>query len=136
MVGEELAQDHSAAFRVVVEGAPRHLHPDVRDETYWIGREALSNAFCHAAGREIEVEISYDRAELRVRFRGDGCGIEPEIIGAGGRSAHWELRGMGSVQRRLAGTWTSAPAQVHKRDEGYAVVSGNPRAETTSLPLQ
>lgn len=47
-VVEELAIHDGMAFRVIVDGIPRPLHPVVGDEVYRIGREALINAFRHS----------------------------------------------------------------------------------------
>lgn len=63
------ANDGSPAFRVTVEGAPRDLHPILRDETYRIAAEALRNAFHHAEPRQVEVEIRYDDEQFRLRVR-------------------------------------------------------------------
>jgi ligand-binding sensor domain-containing protein len=92
--GQELAHDSGAEFSVLVEGNPKGLHPVVRDEAYWIGREALVNAFQHAGASLIEVEVAYDRRELRLRFRDDGRGLDAEILEAGGRPGHWGMPGM------------------------------------------
>jgi signal transduction histidine kinase len=66
----------------------------VRDETYWIGREALVNAFHHGRGKKVEMEIAFDRKEFRLRCRDDGHGIDPSVLEAGGKSGHWGMRGM------------------------------------------
>jgi signal transduction histidine kinase/ligand-binding sensor domain-containing protein len=92
--GTELGQDSGMEFRVIVEGGSQDLHPIVRDEIYWIGHEALANAFKHAHARHIEIEMTYDATELRVRFRDDGCGVATGILNAGGRPGHWGLPGM------------------------------------------
>ena len=64
MLGEELgAADTNRilpVFHVEVEGAPRNLHPILRDEVYRIAGEAMRNAFRHAHAQRIEVEIRYD----------------------------------------------------------------------------
>ena len=58
-VPQELAGEESAInFRVIAEGAPRTLHPIVRDEVYRIGREAVTNAFRHSHATRIEVELN------------------------------------------------------------------------------
>lgn len=101
--GEELAQDSGMEFAVVVEGNPQGLHPVVRDEAYWIGREALSNAFQHSQGRRVEVEIAYDRRELRLRFRDDGHGIDSDVLKAFSRAGHWGLPGMHERARKIGG---------------------------------
>jgi signal transduction histidine kinase/ligand-binding sensor domain-containing protein len=100
-VGEEFARDYPAQFLMIVTGTPRPLHPVVRDEIYGIAREALANAFKHAEAHSIEVEIVYDRRELRVHVRDDGRGIDAAIIAAGGRQKHWGLTGMRERARQI-----------------------------------
>jgi signal transduction histidine kinase len=92
-LGEELASD-SARFHVVVEGAPRDLHPILRDEIYAIAREAVRNAFRHAQARNIEAEIKYNGSSFQLHIRDDGKGIDPGIV-AEGRAGHYGVPGMG-----------------------------------------
>jgi len=92
-VGNELSNDHDAAFNLVVEGPTRDLRPIVRDEIYRISREALSNAFEHAHARQIEAEISYGPRVFRLRIRDDGEGIPTEVLDQG-RAGHFGLPGM------------------------------------------
>jgi signal transduction histidine kinase len=92
-LGNELAAEGTAAFRLVVEGATLHLHPVIRDEVYRIVREALRNAFSHAKAQHIEAEISYGERVFRVRIRDDGAGI-PTTILEEGRHGHYGLPGM------------------------------------------
>lgn len=93
--GEELARDKpSISFHIEVHGIPRELHPLVYDECYWIGREALLNAFYHSDARNIRAELTYGNKELQFRFADDGRGIERDILSQGGRPGHWGLRGM------------------------------------------
>jgi signal transduction histidine kinase len=97
-VGEELSADgahqNAAVFQVEVEGAPRNLHPILRDEVYRIAAEALRNAFRHAQARRIEVELRYDETQFRLRIRDDGKGIDPKVLGADGHAGHYGLPGM------------------------------------------
>jgi signal transduction histidine kinase/ligand-binding sensor domain-containing protein len=83
----------SAKFRVLVEGAPRAVHPTLLNEIYCIARESLSNAFRHAQAQHIEAEIIYGES-LRLRFSDDGKGIELNVIEHGGRPGHWGLLGI------------------------------------------
>ncbi|HYI93598.1 MAG TPA: two-component regulator propeller domain-containing protein, partial [Bryobacteraceae bacterium] len=92
-VGDELATKDSSAFHLVVEGSARDLHPIIRDELYRITREALRNAFRHAAANHIETEISYGERVFRLRIRDDGHGIPREMLEAG-RPGHYGLSGM------------------------------------------
>lgn len=102
-VAQEFVDASHTAFRAVVEGDPRSLHPLVRDEAYRIGCEALINAFLHAHSREIEVEICYSPKELRMRIHDDGRGIDPQVLASGGKSSHWGLRGMRERADRIRG---------------------------------
>lgn len=97
---QEIDVEDQAAFRVIVEGLPRSIHPVLRDEIYRIGREALINAFRHAKAKSIEVEIEYEPKRLRVLVRDDGRGIDPDVVKSG-RAGHWGLRGMRERAERI-----------------------------------
>ena len=99
-VGYEFSTEDAAEFGLVVEGAPRHLHPIVRDELYRISREALRNAFKHAHAHHIEVEINYGERVFRLRIRDDGEGIPKEILEQG-RTGHYGLGGMRERARQV-----------------------------------
>jgi len=99
-VVEETPHGGDVAFKAVVEGSVRELHPLIREESYCIGREALVNALTHSEGRHVEVEITYDPRQFRLRVRDDGRGIDPAIIEEG-RSEHWGLRGMRERAQRI-----------------------------------
>lgn len=92
-VPQELAVQKETAYKVIVDGPPRALHPVIRDEVYRIGREALVNAFRHARASSIEVEVQYTTSHLQVLVRDDGCGIDPQVLRSG-REGHWGLPGM------------------------------------------
>jgi ligand-binding sensor domain-containing protein/signal transduction histidine kinase len=98
ILGEELGtadtNQNSVVFEAQVEGAPRNLHPILRDEVYRIAAEALRNAFQHAHAQRIEVEILYGERWLRLRVRDDGKGIDPKFLSADGRAKHYGLHGM------------------------------------------
>jgi signal transduction histidine kinase/ligand-binding sensor domain-containing protein len=100
-LGNELAScQDSAAFRLVVEGPVRDLHPIMRDEVYRIAREALRNSFSHSRAHQIEAEITYGERLLRLRIRDNGAGIPPAILEAG-RSGHYGLSGMRERARQI-----------------------------------
>jgi signal transduction histidine kinase len=93
-LGAELGgENKSVRLRISVEGAPRELHPILRDDIYRIAREALRNAFQHAQASKIEAEIIYGEHLLRLRIRDDGKGIDRKVLDAG-RDGHWGLPGM------------------------------------------
>jgi signal transduction histidine kinase len=88
---------------VHVEGAPRDLHPILRDEVYRITGEGIRNAFRHADAKQIEVEIHYDDRRVRVRVRDDGKGIDPKLLSDDGREGHFGLRGMRERAKLIGG---------------------------------
>jgi len=106
-LGEELAANsNSVEFQVHVGGAPRNLHPILRDEVYRITGEAMRNAFRHADPQRIEVEIHYDERQLRVLVRDNGKGIDPKLISDDGREGHFGLRGMRERTKLVGGKLT------------------------------
>jgi signal transduction histidine kinase/ligand-binding sensor domain-containing protein len=107
-LGKELAaaENQPPEFTMQVEGAPRELHPVLRDEVYRVAGEALRNAFRHADARRIEVEIRYDERQFRLRVRDDGKGIDPNPLVDGGRPGHFGLHGMRERAERIGGKLT------------------------------
>ena len=100
---DEIPQD-PLRFRIFVAGKPKALKPDIQEQLYLIGREALINALRHSGATIIEVEIEYRPRQLRLVVRDDGCGIDPRVLRSG-RDGHWGLLGMreraGSIGARL-----------------------------------
>ncbi|WP_052517658.1 sensor histidine kinase [Archangium violaceum] len=132
-VGEELAEDIPASFRLIVEGVPRELDAAVQVEIFLIGREALLNAFQHAGGTAVEAELHYDSDELRVRIRDDGAGVAPEILEMGGRPGHWGLAGMHERAARIGATlqvWsqTNAGTEVELKVPAAIIYRRKPNA--------
>jgi signal transduction histidine kinase/ligand-binding sensor domain-containing protein len=100
---QELRVPNGPSFYIVVQGQPRPLHPLVGDEVYRIAREAIANAFRHAAAHRIDVEVSFTRDELRVRVQDDGRGVSDEVFVAG-RPGHFGLQGMRKRARNIGAT--------------------------------
>ena len=101
--GKQLAEAHPAEFRVSVQGVSRELHPIVREEGFLIAREALGNAFRHAAAKDIEAEVSYGNEALQVRIRDNGQGISASVLNEGGTPGHFGLIGMRERAKKLGG---------------------------------
>jgi signal transduction histidine kinase len=101
-IQQELAieDEEQVDFRVIVEGRPRSLHPDIGDEVYRIGHEALVNAFRHSEAKSIEVELEYAAKHLRLVVRDNGCGIDPQFLQKG-REGHWGLSSMRERTERI-----------------------------------
>jgi signal transduction histidine kinase len=111
--GEEIERMAALNFSIVVTGSPRDLHPVVREEAYWIGREALLNAFHHSKGRTVEMEIAYANRMLTLQVRDDGQGIDPKTLESAPGTKHWGVVGM----RERAGKIGSHLA-IHSRMGG------------------
>jgi signal transduction histidine kinase len=106
---QEVPPQEEIAFRVVVEGRSRGLHPLIRDEVYRIGREAILNAFRHSRASRVEVEVEYASHQLRVLVRDNGCGIDSGVLQSG-RDGHWGLQGMRERATRIGAqlnVWSS-----------------------------
>ncbi|HEY0502030.1 MAG TPA: two-component regulator propeller domain-containing protein [Lysobacter sp.] len=95
---DEAHVEPSPEVRLHVEGAPRDLLPDVAEELYLIGREAVLNALRHARASVVHIELEYGPRELRVRVRDDGVGM---AVQTPNRPGHWGLDGMAERAHRL-----------------------------------
>lgn len=116
-IQKDLAISTQSEFRVIVEGASRQLRQVIHDEIYFIGREALANAFRHSGASEIILEIEYSSSHLRVLVRDNGCGVDPQVVSAG-RDGHWGLSGMRERAERIGGklkvlSMPSAGTEIH-----------------------
>jgi signal transduction histidine kinase len=101
-LARELAKSaDNTEFRVTVEGTPRKLHPVVREETYRIGAEALTNAVRHAVAAHIDTEISYSRKSVTLRVVDDGRGFDVDLLNEGAPRGHFGLAGMRERARRI-----------------------------------
>jgi len=99
--GEGMRKGSPCDFKVVVNGTIRCLHPVLFEELFKIGKEALSNAFRHSGAHSIEVELNYERNELRIRIRDDGTGIDSTILRRGHKDGHFGLPGMRERARKV-----------------------------------
>jgi signal transduction histidine kinase len=132
-----MATEDATAFTLVVEGRTRDLHPIVRDEIYRITREALRNAFSHAAAKHIEAEITYGNRAFRLRIRDDGQGIPPDVLEAG-RHGHYGISGMRERARQIGAKidiWSRANAgtEIELSVEGSAAYRTSKRRPILDL---
>jgi signal transduction histidine kinase len=73
----------------------------VCNEAYRIAQEAISNAFRHSNGSEIDVEVTYSSERLTLRVCDNGKGMSGDIL-ASGRAGHWGLSGMRERAQKIA----------------------------------
>ena len=102
--GREFAASTGIRFVPRDHGRQPQLAPEVEDELFTIGREALSNAFRHAAATEVALHIEHRGGSLRLAVIDNGRGIPPEILARGARAGHWGLPGMRERAQLAGGT--------------------------------
>jgi len=103
-IRSEFPNREEVAFRVLVEGTPRPLHPIIRDEVYRIGQEALMNAFRHSKADAIEAELEYAAGGLRLVVRDTGIGLDPKEPERKSES-HWGLTGMRERAQKIGASF-------------------------------
>ncbi|HEY6645437.1 sensor histidine kinase [Povalibacter sp.] len=116
-LGKELARNTDIEFRCDVVGDQRELHPIAHEESFFIVREALINAFRHSRATHIAVHVLFDRHVLCIEIQDDGRGFAPEILESGGVKNHWGLVGMPERAARISST-----VRIGNRVEGGALV--------------
>ncbi len=93
----------AAQFEITMSGRRQNVSAVVLEELHKIGREALFNAFHHSHAKKIEAELHFGIFELRLRFRDNGLGIDPEILREGSVPDHYGLPGMRERARKIGG---------------------------------
>jgi signal transduction histidine kinase len=98
-IGEDLNYEKNIQYNVTVHGKTAELDPAVLDEVYFIGREALTNAFRHADASVIAVSIAYAWTGVTFIFSDNGCGFHPEASRM--NLGHWGISGMMERAHRI-----------------------------------
>jgi len=93
-LGLELSAHTTTTFSAVKKGRVRGLAAATWDEVFSIAREAINNAFRHAAADHIEAVFTYGSSALTVRIRDDGRGVPKEVSLLSGKPGHFGLRAM------------------------------------------
>jgi len=111
--GKDLAQYGGYDFALRRVGRIRLLRPQVHDELYAIGREALFNAARHAQPRQVLLELDYGPDAFTLSVRDDGRGLDPGASDAEALPDHWGVRGMHERARDLDAAFhlASAPGE-------------------------
>src|SRR5262249_18404762 len=118
---EECRRESGGETTFSVTGAPREIHPVVRDEIYRVGYEAIRNSCAHSGASRVEVTLEYAH-DLTLRVSDNGSGIDSEVVEKG-KEGHFGLRGMRERAERIGSKFTL----VSSRDSGTVitlVVSG------------
>lgn len=64
--------------------APSLISQEANDQLYRIAQEALNNALKHSAARIVEIQLSIDRAKIRLQISDDGRGLGAPASGSRG----------------------------------------------------
>src|SRR6202043_343464 len=82
--GERLTSQTRTRFIFCVEGEPRRIALDLREQVLRIGTEAIANSARHAHADTIEVRISFEAKGMRLRITDDGRGFNADSASAPG----------------------------------------------------
>ena len=78
--GEQLTVGKATRFHLAVEGSPRPVSPDLRQQLLRIGREAIGNAARHARATQIEARLRFDAGKICLQISDDGCGFNIDDV--------------------------------------------------------
>jgi signal transduction histidine kinase len=102
-VASDLEREQQAHVSVEGMGTPRPLLPQVHEQLYFIGREAMFNAAAHAEATAIVVTLDYGSGQFTLGIRDDGRGLPPPDAQAADGARHWGLAGMRERALRVGG---------------------------------
>ena len=100
---ESMALEYGVKSGFSAAGLVQPTQALVNDDIYCIAREALSNAFRHAAAKRVDVHLNYGSETFALHVRDDGLGIDDAVLEAGGRHGHWGLTGMRERAQGIGG---------------------------------
>ncbi len=93
-VAADLNREQRVRFVFNVEGRMEDVTSPVLHELYYIGREAIGNAFRHSKASAISVNLSCGPKFVVLVISDDGRGFDPLVQEANPRGGHWGLQGM------------------------------------------
>jgi signal transduction histidine kinase/ligand-binding sensor domain-containing protein len=137
--------DTTIEMRISIIGESHRLERSIELTVLRIAREAIANAVKHANPQHVEIVLSYELRDLRLRVCDDGRGfsmVDAEVAPSGG---HWGIVGMRERAASLRGVLEIAGAptggtvvtlvlpvvDAHGHDGGRSLASG---IESVSLP--
>jgi signal transduction histidine kinase len=92
-LGSRLQREFGATFALTIKGAARPIQRTALQEIYYIGSEALYNAFRHASASRISLTLDFRSDGLGLTVIDDGVGIPDHVLN-GGIDGHWGLLSM------------------------------------------
>jgi signal transduction histidine kinase len=93
-VAADFNHEQRVRFVLNIEGHVEDVSSPVLHELYYIGREAISNAFRHSKASEITVNLNCGPKSMVLVVTDNGCGFDPVAQETNPRTGHWGLVGM------------------------------------------
>jgi signal transduction histidine kinase len=103
--GRQMEQDYTTCFVPSVTGECRTVDPAISREMYFVGREAISNAFRHSGASQVNVNVSYGKSDVTLTVQDNGKGMNP-LTSRNAQIGHWGLIGMQERAERIGGKFT------------------------------
>ncbi len=97
----ELFEDNQTRCRLDLphDLPTRPLPPDIRHNIFLVVKEALTNAFKHAAASEVRLQANVSARTLEILVQDNGKGFDPAILSTEGKR-----NGLGNMRRRAEAT--------------------------------
>lgn len=99
---EEVTREFGVPVEYSISGKPFDFHQEMLHELLMVVREAIYNAVRHGRPSQINVGISFESSECKVRVVDDGAGFDPEAV-ASLPVGHYGLVGMKERVQRIGG---------------------------------
>lgn len=91
LMGDDHQESSATAFHVIVQGDETSLPDALQVTVLDVLREAIHNAFRHAAAQSVTVSLHYTADSLVAHVVDDGKGLPPDVRHAGRKPGHWGL---------------------------------------------
>jgi len=82
-IAADLGEHAKVRIAIRSTGSPFPLPADVEKNIFRIAQEALANAVRHASARQIEIEMVFERHQVRITIADDGRGFDPGAVSDG-----------------------------------------------------
>jgi signal transduction histidine kinase len=106
-VGADLNPAGTIVYRVGRSGGPSELDSHIVDQVFIIAREALTNAFRHSGGTQIDITLDYGKRVFTLTCSDNGKGFDPIVSHMAPTMGHWGIKGMAERAKRIGGSFES-----------------------------
>jgi two-component sensor histidine kinase/streptogramin lyase len=110
-VGADLNLTGDMVYRVERSGGPAELDAHIVDQVFIIAREALTNAFRHSGGTQIDIALDYGKRFFRLTCNDNGSGFDSSLPQIAPTLGHWGIKGMAERAKRIGGSFETGPGK-------------------------